>query len=94
MDIDIQRLARLANMNVSPSEEERLRRQLPVILEYVGSLQDVDISGVDPKAYLTSAVNVLRDDVPTSTSEERNAVVAAFPKSVGDALEVPGVFAD
>ena len=93
MDIDIDRLAMLAKLQLTDTEKVMLAEQLPSIIDYIGKLQEVDTSGVDPKAYLTDAVNVLRDDVVTSTRNERDAVVAAFPKSVGDAMEVPGVFA-
>ena len=94
MDIDIIRLATLAKLQLTEEEKVMLARQLPNILEYVSKLQEVDTTGVDPKAYLTDAVNVLRDDVVTSTRAERDAVVAAFPKAIGEALEVPGVFAE
>jgi len=93
MDIDINRLATLAKLQLTDDEKTMLERQLPDILEYVSKLQEVDTTGVDAKAYLTDAVNVLREDVVTSTREERDAVVAAFPKQVGGAMEVPGVFA-
>ena len=94
MDIDINRLATLAKLQLTDEEKAMLERQLPDILEYISKLQEVDTSGVDAKAYLTDAVNVLREDVITSTREERDAVVAAFPKQVGGAMEVPGVFAE
>lgn len=93
MDIDINRLATLAKLHLTDEEKAMLERQLPNILEYVSKLQEVDTSKIDAKAYLTDAVNVLREDVVTSTREERDAVVAAFPKQVGGAMEVPGVFA-
>lgn len=94
MTIDINRLATLAKIHVTDEEKTTLERQLLSILDYVGKLQEVDISNIDTKASLTDAVNMLREDVVTSTQDERDAVVAAFPKSVGDALEVPGVFAE
>ena len=93
MDLDLDRLAKLANINLTPEERAMLQKQLPSILDYVSKLQEVDVSNVDA-TYLTNAINVLRDDVVTSTREERDAVVKAFPKSAGDALEVPGVFAE
>jgi aspartyl-tRNA(Asn)/glutamyl-tRNA(Gln) amidotransferase subunit C len=92
MDLDFDRLARLANINLTSEERTMLQKQLPDIVEYVSKLQDVDVSKVDA-TYLTNAINVLRPDVVTSTKLERDAVVAAFPKSAGDALEVPGIFA-
>lgn len=94
MTIDIDRLATLAKLRLTDEEKAMLQRQLPDILEYISKLQEVDTSNVDAKAYLTDAVNVLREDVVTSSLDERDAVVAAFPKSVGNAMEVPGVFAE
>lgn len=93
MDIDINRLATLAKLQLTDDEKAMLQRDLPNIFAYISKLQDVDTTNVDAKAYLTDAVNVLREDEPTSSREERDAAVAAFPVRVGDALEVPGVFA-
>ncbi|MFA6017814.1 MAG: Asp-tRNA(Asn)/Glu-tRNA(Gln) amidotransferase subunit GatC [Patescibacteria group bacterium] len=94
MTIDINRLATLAKIHVTDEEKTTLERQLLSILDYVGKLQEVDTSNIDAKASLIDSVNVLREDVVTSMRDERDAVVAAFPKSVGDALEVPGVFVE
>lgn len=94
MDINIDHLAGLAKLRVSPEERGMLEEQLPAILAYVGKLEDVDTSGVDAKAYLTDAVNVFRDDVIVADPAQRERLVAAFPKRAGDSLEVPGVFAD
>lgn len=94
MTMDIARTAKLAKLSLTPEEVTMLEEQLPAILEYVGKLQEVDTSNVDAKAYLTNAVNVLREDVVSSFVDERDAVVAAFPKKAGTAMEVPGVFAE
>ena len=94
MDFNIDHVAKLAKLTLTPEEREMLATQLPSILDYIGQLKDVDTSGVDPKAYLTSATNVFRDDVVVRNLDERDALVAAFPKRMGDALEVPGVFAE
>jgi aspartyl-tRNA(Asn)/glutamyl-tRNA(Gln) amidotransferase subunit C len=92
MDINLDHVAKLAKLKLTDSEKEMLGRQLPQIVEYVAKLQEVDTSNVDAKAYLTDATNVFRADEPTTVQAERDAAVAAFPKSAGDALEVPGVF--
>lgn len=94
MDINIDHLAHLAKLSITQEERDMLANQLPAILEYVGKLETVDTTGVDAKAYLTSAVNVFRDDVIVANGAQRELLVAAFPKRTGDALEVPGVFAD
>lgn len=94
MDFNIDHVAKLAKLKLGNEERDMLAKQLPSILEYIGQLQDVDTSNVDPKAYLTEATNVFRDDVVRCDAHERDALVAAFPKRMGDALEVPGVFAE
>lgn len=92
MEIDIAKLAKLAKLRLTPEEIEKMSTQLPLILEYVGKLREVDTSNVDPKAYLTDATNVFRADEPRVNESERQAVVNAFPKRAGDMLEVPAVF--
>lgn len=92
--IDIDRIAMLAKLNLTPEEKILFAKQLADILTYVSTLQEVDTSGVDARAYITNAVNVFREDIVTSTDSERDAVVAAFPKKSGTALEVPGIFAE
>ncbi|MFZ2682017.1 MAG: Asp-tRNA(Asn)/Glu-tRNA(Gln) amidotransferase subunit GatC [Patescibacteria group bacterium] len=92
MDINLDHVAKLAKLKLTEVEKEALGRQLPAIVEYVAKLQEVDTTNIDPKAYLTEATNVFRADEQTTTQSERDAAVAAFPKSTGDALEVPGIF--
>lgn len=92
MDINLDHVAKLAKLKLTAAEQETFGRQLPSIVDYVAKLQEVDTSNVDAKAYLTEAANVFRADVPSTEQAERDAAVAAFPKSAGDALEVPGVF--
>lgn len=92
MDINLDHVAKLAKLKLTAAEKETFSRQLPSIVEYVAKLQEVDTSNVDAKAYLTEATNVFRPDEPSTEPSERDAAVAAFPKSAGDALEVPGVF--
>lgn len=94
MQIDIDHVAKLAKLQLNPDERAMLAEQLPAILDYIGQLQEVDTSGVDAKAYLTDAANVFRADEPRQNEALREALVAMFPKKMGDALEVPGVFAD
>ena len=92
MDINLDHIAKLAKLRLTETEKETLGRQLPFIVDYIAKLQEVDTTNIDPKAYLTDATNVFRADVPTTPQAERDAVVAAFPRSTGEALEVPGIF--
>jgi aspartyl-tRNA(Asn)/glutamyl-tRNA(Gln) amidotransferase subunit C len=92
MDIDISHVAKLARLKLTEEEQKTLAEQLPEIVDYIAKLQEVDTSEVDARAYLTDATNVFREDEIESVEAQRQAIIAAFPKKGGEALEVPGVF--
>jgi aspartyl-tRNA(Asn)/glutamyl-tRNA(Gln) amidotransferase subunit C len=92
-DFDIERVEALAKLTLSTEEREALTKDLPDILAYVSKLQEVDTSKVETSAYVTDAVNVMRDDEVHAVSEEdRQRLINEFPQKMGDALQVPHVF--
>lgn len=61
--IDIDHLANLARIALTPDEKIRFSAQLDDILGYIEQLKSVDVSGVEPTAHATPVFNVLQDDV-------------------------------
>jgi aspartyl-tRNA(Asn)/glutamyl-tRNA(Gln) amidotransferase subunit C len=61
---DVLHVARLARLELSNEEVERLREQLSAILEAVGKVSQLDLSNIEPTAHPLDLVNVLADDVP------------------------------
>ncbi len=61
-DFNIQYVARLARIALSPEEEARLGAQLGNILGYIEKLKEVDVTGVEPTAHAFPLVNVVRPD--------------------------------
>lgn len=94
MEIDIDHVAKLARLNLSTTEHDKLAEQLPSIVDYVAKLQEVNTNDIDARAYLTQATNVFRQDEPVVNEDIRQSIINEFPKTAGDALEVPGVFND
>lgn len=93
IQINLDHLAELARLDFSEEEKQTIAVQLGSILEYVGTLAAVDTKDVPPSAFITDAINVWREDVVEGC--DLNVIkrcVEAFPKSVGSALVVPGVF--
>ena len=80
-DFNIQYVARLARLSLSPAEEEQLGAQLAGILGYIEKLKELDVSGIEPTAHAVPLVNVARADVvrPSLDNEEalRNAPAKA-----------------
>jgi aspartyl-tRNA(Asn)/glutamyl-tRNA(Gln) amidotransferase subunit C len=64
-DRDVEHVARLARLTLSPADRERLRRQLGAILEYIAKLEALDVTGVEPTSHAVPVVNVLREDEVT-----------------------------
>lgn len=64
---DVERVAELAYLDLTDSELETYRSQLDEILEYIGKLNALDTSSVEPMAQVVSddqsADQTLRDDV-------------------------------
>jgi aspartyl-tRNA(Asn)/glutamyl-tRNA(Gln) amidotransferase subunit C len=80
-EIDIQYVARLARLSLTPEEEHRFAAQLEQVLAYIEKLKEVDVSGVEPTAHAFPLVNVTRPDEvrPSLSNEEalRNAPAQA-----------------
>ncbi|HET9401377.1 MAG TPA: Asp-tRNA(Asn)/Glu-tRNA(Gln) amidotransferase subunit GatC [Candidatus Acidoferrales bacterium] len=66
---DVLRVAELAHLELSEAEIEKYRAQLDSILEYIGKLNELDTSAVEPMAQVLSPEDpqspnaTLRDDV-------------------------------
>ena len=61
---EVERIAALAHLELTPDEKELFARQLADILAYARELQSVDTSGVPATAYVTDALDAERDDAP------------------------------
>ncbi|MBP7770820.1 MAG: Asp-tRNA(Asn)/Glu-tRNA(Gln) amidotransferase subunit GatC [Candidatus Pacebacteria bacterium] len=79
---DIQNLARLARLKISPQEEESLQKDISNILDYVGQVSSVPMPEKKEDAGLLHNVmreDALRTDATLAGREE--ALVRAFPAS-------------
>jgi aspartyl-tRNA(Asn)/glutamyl-tRNA(Gln) amidotransferase subunit C len=80
-DFDVQYVARLACIALTPEEEEKFGAQLSHVLGYIEKLNQLDVSGIEPTAHAVPLVNVVRPDEvrPSLTNEEalRNAPAKA-----------------
>ena len=89
-DFDIQYVANLARITLSPEEETKLGTQLGDILGYVKKLEELDVDGVEPMAHAVPLANVLRADEvrPSITNEE---ALANAPKQANGLFIVPKI---
>ena len=80
-EIDVNYVARLARISLSPEEARTLGAQLGQILAYIEKLNELDVHQVEPTAHAFPLVNVTRPDEvrPSLPTEEalRNAPAKA-----------------
>jgi aspartyl-tRNA(Asn)/glutamyl-tRNA(Gln) amidotransferase subunit C len=89
-DFDINYVAHLARISLTPDEEKKLAAQLGGILGYIEKLKELDVTGVEPTAHAVPMVNVTRADEiqPSLPHDEalRNA-----PKQAGGLFIAPKI---
>ena len=87
---DVEHVARLARLDLSPVEKERMGRELDGILTYIDKLRALDTTGVEPTSHAVPVTNVMRDDVPYP-SLPQSAALANAPDRQGDLFRVPKI---
>ena len=88
---DVERIAALAQLELTDEEKHLFTRQLADILHYAEQVQAIDTSGIEPTAYVTSAQRE-RDDEPRPSLPTDEAIANA-PDGAPDAglFRVPRV---
>ena len=61
--LNIDHVAKLARLALTPEEKAMFARQLGEVLHHIEQLMKVDVSGVEPTAHATPVFNVWGDDV-------------------------------
>jgi aspartyl-tRNA(Asn)/glutamyl-tRNA(Gln) amidotransferase subunit C len=87
---EVRRVARLARLALTPTEEERLTEELDKILRYVEKLNELDTSQVEPFTHAINAINALRCDEVTDHSYP-DALLANAPEKHQTFFKVPKI---
>ena len=85
---DVLHVADLARLGLSGEEIERFGEQLNAILEAVGKVSELDLSGVEPMSHPLELVNVWAEDEPRPSLSLDEALANA-PERDGDFFRVP-----
>ena len=80
---EVEHVARLARLELSEQETDKLTEQLSNILTYVEQLNKLDTSGVEPTSHVLDLRNVMRDDVVVPGLSQERALANAPEKAAG-----------
>ena len=89
-DFNIQYVARLARIDLSAEEQQRLGDQLGNILGYIAQLKEVDVEGIEPTAHAVPLTNVTRPDEARPPMDHDDALRNA-PAKAGGLFVVPKI---
>jgi len=89
---DLERVARLARLELDASEQDLFARQVAGILEYAEQIQRVDTTDVEPTSHPAGTVGAMRPDA-VRPSLPRDEALAGAPDADLDAglFKVPRV---
>jgi aspartyl-tRNA(Asn)/glutamyl-tRNA(Gln) amidotransferase subunit C len=81
-------VARLARLELTDEEVERMSGELSGILDHVERMHELQLEGVEPTSHVVKLENVLRADEPRP-SWSRERILASAPDSAEGAFRVP-----
>lgn len=87
---EVEHVARLARLDLSEADKERMRSQLDSILSYIDKLRRLPTEGVEPTSHAIPMTNVMREDEarPSFPAEE---MLANAPERDADFFRVPKI---
>jgi aspartyl-tRNA(Asn)/glutamyl-tRNA(Gln) amidotransferase subunit C len=87
---DVLHVAELARLRIPADEIEGVRAELGAILEAVGKVSELDLSGVEPTSHPLDLVNQWAEDEPRPSLRREDALANA-PDAAGGSFRVPAV---
>ncbi|MBS3956156.1 MAG: Asp-tRNA(Asn)/Glu-tRNA(Gln) amidotransferase subunit GatC [Clostridiales bacterium] len=89
-DEDVRHIGRLARLSLTEDQVEWLGHDLNSILDHIGTIQQLELSGVEPTAHALDVVNSTRDDV-VRPGLDRDAALRNAPAEEGGAFVIPRI---
>jgi aspartyl-tRNA(Asn)/glutamyl-tRNA(Gln) amidotransferase subunit C len=86
----IDKLATLARLDFASDEKDEIKKDLGRILDFVEKINELDLENVEPLIFMSSDVNVLREDEVKIDITKDDALRNA-PKHDSDYFKVPKV---
>lgn len=88
--MDVEHIALLARLSLTEEEKERFGSQLSSILSYVGKLNEIDTSDIEPTSHVLEMKNILREDELRPSLPVEDALMNA-PDRSGNFYRVPKI---
>ena len=91
---DVEKVAKLARLEVTAAEKEAFAKQLSQILTHVEKLNQYDTKGIEPTATVMGQVNIFREDVVRPSLPTDKALANAPESETHGCFVVPKIIED
>ena len=81
---DVIKLSKLARIQLTDAEVEKFQKDLSAVLEYIDELQEVDVAGLEEVSQVTGLINVQREDLPVTISEQMRVDIMSNAPDIKD----------
>jgi len=89
----VDHVARLARLDLSEAERDRMQAELTNILEHAERIQALDLDAVEPTAHAVPITNAMRADEATPSLTQDEALANA-PEAEDGRFRVPRIIED
>ena len=86
----VEHLAHLSRLDFDDDSIEKMKFDFEKMLDFVAKLEEVDTANVEPLSYMSSELNVLRDDKVEQVLTQEQALKNA-PVNDTDYIRIPKV---
>lgn len=91
VSFDIEHMAVLARLKLTPDEKVRFSDQMETMLEYIEKLDGLNTDDVEPTAHVLGINNVFRDDEPATKPLADHNPISDSPAHNKGHYEVPKI---
>jgi aspartyl-tRNA(Asn)/glutamyl-tRNA(Gln) amidotransferase subunit C len=88
---DVERVARLARLELNAEEQDLFARQLAGILEYAEQIQRISTDGIEPTSHAGDAATLRDDEVRPSLARDASLAAAPDGDAAAGLFKVPRV---
>ena len=86
----VDEVAHLARLEFTDEAKAEIANDMNRMLKFIDKLNELDTEGIEPLIYMTDEFNVMREDIPVETLNQKDALKNA-PRKDSDYFKVPKV---
>ncbi len=92
---DVLNVAKLARINLSEEEKEKMRKDLTLILDYIAKIRELDLKNVEPTFHTLEIKNKTREDrVREQNTSFSKKLIGLAPQKENGYIKIRSVFKD